>query len=320
MAEALTLVMTLTFTGGCLAPAVFFAPLMWRRRTLALFAGGTALAVVLLLKNGLIANQFPGLTASSQMPVEIQMIFWSVGGICVLALASGEIFCRRDAKSWLLALWVFGTFAFTAFLNWTVNGRSILPLAPALAILIARHLEQKSPAWPPAAKILVLPCAVLALLVTRSDFLLATAVRQSAEQALAKYGSASGTVWFEGHWGFQYYAQLAGGKAMDADHLGLFQSKDVLLVPAGNTNLLPTDPRIVAVWDSFTIPGPAYLATWNPDIGAGFYATAGGPLPFAFGKVSPEKTFAFGLHVPPGFFFCLKPVPGSVPQISASEK
>ena len=39
MAEALTLVMTLTFTGGCLAPAVFFAPLIWRLRTLALFAG-----------------------------------------------------------------------------------------------------------------------------------------------------------------------------------------------------------------------------------------------------------------------------------------
>jgi 4-amino-4-deoxy-L-arabinose transferase-like glycosyltransferase len=320
MAEALTLVMTLTFTGGCLAPAVFFAPLMWRLRTLALFAGGTALAVVLLLTHGLLANNFPNLTAPSQMPVEIQMIFWSVGGICVLALAGGEIFCRRDAKSWLLALWVFGTFAFTAFLNWTVNGRSLLPLAPALAILIARRLEQKSPAWPPVAKILVLPCAVLALLVARSDFLLATAVRQSAEEALAKYGSAAGTVWFEGHWGFQYYAQLAGGKAMDADQLELFQSKDVLLVPVGNSNLLPLDSGIIASQDSFTIPGPAYLATWNPDIGAGFYATTGGPLPFAFGKAAPEKTGVLGLYAPPGFVFFLKPNRGSLPEISTSKK
>ncbi|MGA2871559.1 MAG: glycosyltransferase family 39 protein, partial [Verrucomicrobiota bacterium] len=177
--EALTFIITLTFTGGCLAPAIFFAPLMWRLRTLALFAGGTALVIGLLLKNDLLAGKFPCLTVSSQMPVEIQMIIWSVGGICLLALASGETFRRRDAKSWLLALWVFGTFAFTACLNWTVNGRSILPLTPALAILIARRLEQKSPAWPPVAKILVLPCAVLALLVARSDFLLATAVRHS---------------------------------------------------------------------------------------------------------------------------------------------
>jgi hypothetical protein len=59
MAEAVTFVVTLTFTGGCLAPAVFFAPLIWRLRTLALVAGGTALAVGLLLKNGLLANKFP---------------------------------------------------------------------------------------------------------------------------------------------------------------------------------------------------------------------------------------------------------------------
>ncbi len=318
--EALTFIITLTFTGGCLAPAIFFAPLMWRLRTLALFAGGTTLAIGVLLKNDLLAGKFTYLTAPSQMSVEIQMIIWSVGGICLLALASGEIFRRRDAKSWLLALWVFGTFAFTACLNWTVNGRSLLPLTPAVAILIARRLEQKSPAWPPVAKVLVLPCAVLALLVARSDFLLATAVRQSAELALVRYGSASGTVWFEGHWGFQYYAQLAGGKALDTGHFELLQSKDVLVVPVENSNLLPPDPKIVAVRDSFTIPGPAYLATWNPDIGAGFYATTGGPLPFAFGKAAPEKTAALGLYAPPGFVFFLKPIPGSLPEISASEK
>ena len=42
-------------------------------------------------------------------------------------------------------LWVIGTFLFAAFLNWTVNARSLLPLTPAVAILMTRRLEQNYP-------------------------------------------------------------------------------------------------------------------------------------------------------------------------------
>ena len=42
------------------------------------------------------------------------------------------ILTRRDAL--LLALWILGTCVFAALLNWTTNGRSILPLVPAAAI------------------------------------------------------------------------------------------------------------------------------------------------------------------------------------------
>ena len=74
------------------------------------------------------------------------MIFWSLGGGCVLALAVAEVWRRREAAGWLLALWVLGTFVFTALLNWTINGRSILPMAPAVGILLARRLSSEADA------------------------------------------------------------------------------------------------------------------------------------------------------------------------------
>ena len=68
--------------------------------------------------------------------IETQLIIWALGGVGVLAVAFGDIHARRDADAWLLGLLVAGTFFFAAFLNWTVNGRTILPMAPAVAILL----------------------------------------------------------------------------------------------------------------------------------------------------------------------------------------
>jgi hypothetical protein len=49
-----------------------------------------------------------------------------------------------------------------------------------------------------------------------------------------------------------------------------------------------------------TFPGPSLLATWNETMGAGFYASLWGPLPFVFGHVPPEgvSVYDFGLLAP----------------------
>ena len=64
------------------------------------------------------------------------------GGLSVLAMALVDWWKRRTPESLLLALWVLGTFVFAAFLNWTINARSVLPLIPASGILIARRLDE----------------------------------------------------------------------------------------------------------------------------------------------------------------------------------
>ena len=132
----------LTFAGGCLAVATFFAPLLWRMRVLALFACGMVLLAAAIFWGGSLLKKHGAIQTVSQMSVEFQIILWSIGGLGVLALALADVLCRRDARSWSLALWVLGTFLFAAFFNWTVNGRSLLPMAPAVGILLARRLEQ----------------------------------------------------------------------------------------------------------------------------------------------------------------------------------
>ena len=76
--------------------------------------------------------------------ISIQLILFIAGGISVLALAIADYRRERDADSLFLLLWVAGTFWFTAYLNWTVNARSILPMVPAVGILLARRLEKHS--------------------------------------------------------------------------------------------------------------------------------------------------------------------------------
>ena len=285
----------LTFTGGCLAGVFFFAPLFWRRRMWTVcLAGAALLACACFWSEAGLKKHYSWIPDSSWASVEIQMVFWAIGGVGVLALAVADVWRRRDARAWLLALWVFGTFLFTAFFNWTVNGRSLLPMAPAVGILLARHLEQKILAgrktWTLGVIICFIAGAAFALLATRADFLLATAVRQSARQVCAKYGGKSRMLWFEGHWGFQYYMNTLGASALDLKHSAI-DAGDNLALPVNNINIIPPDRQKVTILDTLTIPGPNLFATLSGTIGADFYASFLGPLPFAFGRVPPEKVF-----------------------------
>src|SRR5438552_11747994 len=74
--------------------------------------------------------------------ISIHLILFVAGGTSILALAVADYWRERDADSLFLASWVVGTFLFTAFVNWTINARSALPLIPAIGILLARRLEK----------------------------------------------------------------------------------------------------------------------------------------------------------------------------------
>jgi hypothetical protein len=171
--------------------------------------------------------------------------------------------------------------------NWTINGRSVLPLAPAVGILLVRRLQSRQA----SGRQLLIPLAASALLtlaVTCSDFLLAGAVRQSAMQTYERFGQGKQTLWFQGHWGFQYYLSELGGKPLDSQHSKPAPG-DFLAVPLNNTNQrYPNSPR-----ERISAGGPRFLADMNMYVGAGFYTSQGGPLPFAFGDVPPEDVMVF---------------------------
>jgi 4-amino-4-deoxy-L-arabinose transferase-like glycosyltransferase len=282
---------SLTFTGGCLASAVLFAPLLWRARVLAVFATGTILMVTALFVNGAIFKRFPLIQDASRPWVEVQIVFWAIGGVCVLALAVADALHGCNPRSWLLVLWVSGTLLFTSLFNWDVNGRSILPMAPAVGILLARRLERNASTTEKTRACALPVCltvgALLALLVARADFLLATAVRLSAQQTCARYAHQQGTLWFQGHWGFQYYMEAFGASALDFARSPL-KPGDALAVPVNNTNLLPPKPPMIRSQEILAVSGPYLLTTMSETAGAGFYAAVWGPLPFVFGRIPLE--------------------------------
>jgi len=88
-----------------------------------------------------------------------------------------------------------------------------------------------------------------------------------------------------------------GASALDLEHSEI-NAGDYMASPMNNVFVLPPDPQKVkaTILDVFTIPGPHLLATLNETIGAGFYGSILGPLPFAFGRVPPERVFVVALE------------------------
>jgi hypothetical protein len=280
---------------------VILAPILWRLRTLAISAAVAILISIPVFSGGLMEKKYGLVPGGSRLFVEIQVVFWAAGGIGILATALADTLRRRDARSCLLVFWIGGTFLFAAFFNWTVNGRSILPMAPAVGILLARQLEKKvwpdkKMFWPGRVWIGFALSGALALLVARADFLLAAAVKKSAQQVAAgyKYSSNHTEHWFQGHWGFQYYLQAGGGMPVDFKKSAI-KSGDDLAIPANNTNLLPLDPKKSEPLATVTAPAAHWLSTMNSSTGAGFYASVWGALPFAFDRVPPEKVLIYKL-------------------------
>ncbi len=303
----------LGFAGGCLVPALLLAPLLWRRR--ALVAG--ALLFVGLLAAHWSTESVAGVLTESTQALLVQRMLMIVGGVSVLALAAAEL--RRaptDPDRWLLALWILGTFAFASFVNWVNNGRSNLPMAPALGILIVRqiaHLRATSAAereasrragasesasmptpdlglLRPGALALVVPAALLAWSVAFGDARWANVVRSHARQVCELFGAGPGRLLYEGHWGFQYYMDALGAVAVDTS-TEIFEPGDRLALPSNNVDVWPPpgNPQLIAGLDRIQTELSAWTPhTLNRPLRISFYASNLGALPFGFAASPPE--------------------------------
>jgi len=286
----------LSFVGGGVATTLFLAPWLWRGRTLAGILSATALVGGVLWITDVL-HKYPDLEGGGRWVAAVQFILWMTSGVLVVWLA-GELWERpRDPRAWLLGLWLVGTFLFTAVGNWTINGRTVLPMVPAVGILLARRWERSGSKRPAGLRYSLMACAAFAVFVALCDFQLAVAVRRGAEEAMAKCGHAKGTIWYEGHWGFQYYMEKQGAKAVNYDTFSA-PTGDILVVPVHNCCLSEPGTNEIVRRDLVSVPGPAGLTTWHGAVGAGFYSSYFGPLPFAFGQAPPEEVHIFELKAP----------------------
>jgi len=218
----------------------------------------------------------------------VERLHWGVflaGGGGLVWLVVQEIRRGRDPDAMLLVLWIAGVFLFATAANWTVNGRSLLPMVPAVGILLARRARFHPPTLA-AASALFAPALAVTLAVSWGDAQLAASARRAADRIASEYIRPRGKLWFEGHWGFQYYMDRKGAAPIDyrSSSIGV---GDVVVVPSNNTNLQPIPEDRVRWLPTLEFPIAAPAATMSG--GAGFYASVWGGLPFVLGPVPPEE-------------------------------
>jgi len=284
---AIKVLTAFAFVGGCCAIVLVSSPMLLRKR---FYLWLTILALLLFPLTWILSHS---ILPAAEIPSRLGMTsLWTIlilGGLGVLSLPIIDWKRRKGSDAIFLLLWVWGTFLFS-ILNWTINGRSVLPMVPAVAILLLRQIEFARPNAKLRLNWFFGIAALLSLMVSLADYRLANCARLAVTTIRSQLGNASSTPWFQGHWGFQYYAEANGWRAFDLTTRQT-NSGDLIILPFNNTNLkLIPDSEVepVAVFELPVLPG---IATMNQAVGAGFYMNLLGPLPFAFGQVPRERYY-----------------------------
>jgi len=195
-----------------------------------------------------------------------------------------------------LLLWIVGIFVFATRINWTINGRSLLPMLPAVAILVGRRLDQQpEPATiykKPGLALAVLAGAMVCLITVNADYNFANSARRAARDICQKHLQADHTLWFQGHWGFQYYMEQRGAKALDS-RLTLLKPKDIVIIPSEGVSTFDMSTNLMRFVGTFEYAPNPHFSTTSLSAGAGFYAAVIGPFPFSLGRIEPERYYVF---------------------------
>lgn len=280
------LIVGLAFSGGSLCSMLFFAPMLWRKRiwiaSLVLFG-----ALVLLLAWRKTLGQFAFETGGTlHWPLLLQTAICAVAGTQLLLLAWADWYRRRDADALLLVAWLGGVFLFAAIINWTVNGRSLLALVPAAGILVARRLETNYA--PPAASVRTAIAlglgGLVSLWATWADYDWANSARSAALHLSNKYKPSHTNLWFDGHWGFQFYMERKGARPLDVQS-STIAVDDIIITPSKNACLNPLPMISVKLIETAEFQPNRWISA------EAFYSSIFGVIPFAAGATKPDQYF-----------------------------
>lgn len=268
----------LAFLGGSFLLPLFYLPLKsWRFLliTIAISAATFASSWFLLRFNP------DWQLGPNESLVRFQAALFAAIGASILGWVVVDLTQSRSAKRVLIASWLVGTFVFAAVLNWSITARTFLPLAPAVAILFVRRTRN---AWP------LLPAIIVSIAVAFADFRSANGARMSAKVFQKQFRDQRITVWFQSHWGFQYYMQQWGAKPFDARDVKV-ESGDVMIVPANNIAVTAIPPEQIFPPEDQTFAALPWISTVGLTTGASFYSSIRGPIPWAIDPVPPEKYY-----------------------------
>lgn len=275
------------FLGGCLLWPVFAAPAWLALRLDRAALGLGVLALLWAAAPETYGALWPAMAA---------------GGVLLVAVAADR--GARDPEGMLLTLWLGGTFAFAALINWTVNARILLPAAFPAAVIFTRWMEDHEhvEALRHMARVGLVLTGLISFGLAGADWELAASSRGFARGTARDLISEGRRVRFIGHWGYQHYMEREGARAFDYRRPGL-EPGDILCVSTNNTNTLPLPEKLRERMKSLaavSTPGKVGLRTMDRNgHSAGFYSSMFGPVPFSFGR-SDRDTFLIEEYQPEG--------------------
>jgi len=188
---------------------------------------------------------------------------------------------RRDSVTLILGLWMLTPLAVLPYLH--LPSKYLLMAAPASAMAVARTLAAESRR---RARVVIAATVtlgvILGVLVLRADAASAGLGRRAARTLVAPQVAEGRTVWFNGHWGFQWYAEQAGAKPLTSTPPRPQWGDLVVSSLHAENELMGAMPhrRLVQSLE-LTRPGGRIMSRSE---GAGFYSNGWGYLPWAWGS------------------------------------
>jgi hypothetical protein len=152
-----------------------------------------------------------------------------------------------------------------------------------------RHFERATTdsANAPSKNWRVLCAGALSLVIAYADYREAGTSREAARYFRKRFHNAGAQVWFQSHWGFQWYMQQWGAKPFVK--AAAIPSGSVMIVPSNNADPAAIPRASVIPVDEITLRSMPFIATFAPGTGAGFYSSVRGPVPWVIGHVLPQR-------------------------------
>lgn len=203
----------------------------------------------------------------------------------------------RDQVGMFLAVWVMAGFLLQFGMPNT-SVRYLLPLVPPVILILLRISSWTNPS--PSFLAVGAANVLLVTSIALGDSAIADGYREVVQNVVVpQLESNNGNLYFSGHWGFQYYAQLAGGHVIDKKQEPQYREGDLILLPT--TGIPDVKALRISTGLQTTVSTVSYTPSWSvrtvdARMSANFYGswTAGASTPtlLPFGiSTGPSDTF-----------------------------
>jgi hypothetical protein len=216
---------------GAVAPfSVLVLPDFFRRRIgkTILIASFIFFLVITLIRtpyfaSGLKVGILGGCFFSNGLALTLLCFFRGSRGLRNLGPASGD----EERRLLILSLWILAPMVFIIFFSPFPAVRHVMVVIPAILLMLGMFIRERVPNR--ALYVAVLFTFVTGGVMGVSDWEYADVYRVQASRIRAQLRPAS-SIWFLGHWGWQWYAKKAGMKEYDTQRTHLTEG-DLVIIP-----------------------------------------------------------------------------------------